>query len=182
MEIVTLENRPDSEKDRLLRQKAVPVKHINDEIRQIAKDMLKIMHEGKGAGLAGPQVGLLKRIFVTHAEGDTPRVFINPSIIWTSQEQVNIEEGCLSLPGLWADVKRPGKIKVQAWNEKGKAFTLDISGILARVVQHEYDHLEGILYIDRINEAKREKLLAKLKKQSKKTEKRKFPKTSPKDE
>jgi peptide deformylase len=164
MEVLTLENKLDSEKDRLLRKKAVPVKNIDDEIRQIGKNMLKIMHDGKGIGLAGPQVGLLKRIFVTHVEGDGPRIFINPSIIWTSQEQVNYEEGCLSLPGVYADVKRPGKIKIQAWNEKGRAFTLELSGILARVVQHEYDHLEGVLFIDRITETKREKLLVKLKK------------------
>jgi peptide deformylase len=112
-------------------------------------------------------VGFLKRIFVTHAEGDEIRVFINPSIIWTSQEQSNIEEGCLSIPGFWAVVKRPGKIKIQAWNEKGRAFTLEVSGMLARVIQHEYDHLEGILFIDRINEAKREKYLAKLNKPGK---------------
>jgi peptide deformylase len=167
MEVLTLENKLDSEKDRFLRQKAAPVKNIDDEIRCIAENMIKIMHDGKGVGLAGPQVGLQKRIFVTHAEGDGPRVFINPSIIWTSQEQVNFEEGCLSLPGVYADVKRPEKIKVQAWNEKGRAFTLDISGMLSRVVQHEYDHLEGILFIDRIAEAKREKLLAKLKKRTK---------------
>ncbi|MDR2701924.1 MAG: peptide deformylase [Spirochaetaceae bacterium] len=167
MEVLTLENKLDSEKDRLLRQKAVPVKNIDNEIRKIAENMLKIMHEGKGVGLAGPQVGLLKRIFVTHAEGDGPRVFINPSIIWTSQEQVNYEEGCLSLPGVYAEVKRPGKIKIQAWNEKGRAFTLDLTGLLARVVQHEYDHLEGVLFIDRINEAKREKLLTKLNKHTK---------------
>jgi len=163
MEVLILENKPDSEKDQLLRQKAVPVKNIDNEIRQIAENMLKIMHDGKGVGLAGPQVGLLKRIFVTHTEGDEPRIFINPSIIWTSQEQVNYEEGCLSLPGVWAEVRRPGKIKVQAWNEKGRAFTLELSGILARVVQHEYDHLEGVLFIDRVTEIKREKLLAKLK-------------------
>jgi peptide deformylase len=164
MEVLILENKPDSEKDRLLRQKAVPVKNIDDEIGQIAENMLKIMYNGKGIGLAGPQVGVLKRIFVTHAEGDGPRVFINPSITWTSQELVNYEEGCLSLPGVYAEVKRPGKIKIQAWNEKGKAFTLELSGILARVVQHEYDHLEGVLFIDRINETKREKLLTKLNK------------------
>jgi len=165
MEVLTLENKADSEKDRCLRQKAAPVKDINDETRQIAENMLAAMHTGKGVGLAGPQVGLLKRIFVTDAEGDEPRVFINPSIIWTSQEQVICEEGCLSLPGLYTDVKRPGKIKVQAWNEKGRAFTLEVSGMLARVIQHEYDHLEGILFIDRINEAQRAKLLAKLNKQ-----------------
>jgi peptide deformylase len=124
------------------------------------------MHNGRGVGLAGPQIGLLRRIFVTHAEGDEPRVFITPSIIWTRQEQINREEGCLSLPGLYADVTRPEVIKIQAWNEKGRAFTLEARGMLARIIQHEYDHLEGVLFIDRINEAKRQKLLVKLNKQA----------------
>jgi peptide deformylase len=164
MEILTLENSCDAESDRTLRQKAKPVKDINDEIRKTALDMIDAMHSGKGVGLAGPQIGLLRRIFVTHAEGDQSRVFINPSIIWTSQEQVSYEEGCLSVPGIWADLTRPGKIKVQAWNERGRAFTLEASGMLARVIQHEYDHLEGILFIDRLDETKREKLLFQLEK------------------
>jgi len=175
MEVLTLENKADSEKDHYLRQKAAPVKDINDEIRQIVQNMLETMRDGKGVGLAGPQVGFLKRLFVTHAEGDEPRVFINPSIIWTSQEQVNCEEGCLSLPGMYAEVKRPGKIKVQAWNEKGRAFTLEAAGLLARVIQHEYDHLEGILFIDRINEEKRAKILAKMKKRDRVEKRRKIP-------
>ena len=167
MEVLTLENSSGSEKDRCLRQKAAPIKIINEETREIAQKMLETMYQGKGLGLAGPQVGLLKRIFVTHAEGDQARVFINPSIIWTSQEQANMEEGCLSLPGFYSTVKRPAKIKIQAWNENGRAFTLEVSGMLSRVIQHEYDHLEGILFIDRINESKREKYLAKLKKAEK---------------
>ena len=166
MEVLILENKENSEKDRCLRQKAAPIRDINDEIRQAARSMIEAMHNGRGVGLAGPQIGLLRRIFVTHAEGDEPRVFINPSIIWTSQEQVSCEEGCLSLPGLYADVTRPEVIKIQAWNEKGRAFTLEARGMLARIIQHEYDHLEGILFIDRINEAKRQKLLVKLNKQS----------------
>jgi peptide deformylase len=134
--------------------------------------MQRLMLEDKGVGLAAPQVGLLQRVFITHAEGDQPRVFINPAIIWTSQEQVKYEEGCLSLPGLWAEVVRPQSIKIQAWNEKGRAFTLEASGILARVIQHEHDHLEGMLFIDRLNEEKRNKLLAKLAaKKTKNTEK-----------
>jgi peptide deformylase len=164
MEILILENKGDSAQDRILRQKAKPVKDINDELRKTAQDMIQVMHDDKGVGLAGPQVGLLKRIFVTHAEGDDTRVFINPSIIWTSQEQVKGEEGCLSVPGVWADVKRPERIKVQAWNEKGRAFTLEVSGMLARVIQHEYDHLEGVLFIDRLNETVREKALSRLEK------------------
>jgi len=167
MEVLTLENSPESEKDRCLRQKAASIKDINDEIRQIAHKMIDTMYEGKGVGLAGPQVGYLKRIFVTHAEKDEPRVFINPSITWTSQEEANMEEGCLSLPGFYSVVKRPAKIKIQAWNEKGRAFTIETSGMLARVIQHEYDHLEGVLFIDRLSEAKRGKYLAKLGKTNK---------------
>jgi peptide deformylase len=164
MEILILENKGDSENDRVLRQKAKPVKDINDDLRKTARDMIQAMHGDKGVGLAGPQVGFLRRIFVTHAEGDEPRVFINPSIIWTSQEQVDAEEGCLSVPGIWADIKRSERIKVQAWNEKGRAFTLEASGMLARVIQHEYDHLDGILFIDRLSETGREKALSRLEK------------------
>jgi peptide deformylase len=164
MKVLCFENNPEAYSDTTLRQKADPVKNINDDLRKTAAEMLASMHKEKGVGLAGPQIGLLKRIFVTHAEGDVPRVFINPTIIWTSQEQVKYEEGCLSVPGIWADVIRPGSVKIQAWNENGKAFTLEASGMLARVIQHEYDHLEGILFIDRLPDVKREKVLAKLQK------------------
>jgi peptide deformylase len=159
MEIITLGNE-------LLKQRAEPIRPINGEYAKIADEMIKLMRQGKGVGLAGPQIGLLKRIFVTHAEGDSPRVFINPTIIWTSQEQVKYEEGCLSVPGIWADVVRPESVKIQAWNENGRAFTLEASGMLARVIQHEYDHLEGILFIDRLPDAKKERVLAKLQKQN----------------
>ena len=125
------------------------------------------MHKGKGVGLAGPQVGLLERIFVVHVEGDEPRVFINPSILETSAETSKHEEGCLSVPGVWADVIRPEKVKVQAWNEKGRPFTIEVNGLLARVILHEYDHLEGVLFIDRLSEPKRAKVIAKYEKKRK---------------
>ncbi|GHV17206.1 peptide deformylase [Spirochaetia bacterium] len=160
MDIITLGND-------VLRQKAEPVKPIGEEYRQIARDMLEALHAGKGVGLAGPQVGLLKRIFVVHIEGDDPRVFINPSIIETSPEQGKYEEGCLSIPGIWAEVIRPLKIKVQAWNEKGRPFTLEADSLLARVIQHEYDHLEGVLFIDRLSEPKRNRVLTKYEKRKK---------------
>jgi peptide deformylase len=99
---------------------------------------------------------------VIHVDGDVPRVFINPSIVATSQETVKQEEGCLSLPGVWADVIRPESVTVQAWNEKGRPFTIETGGILARVILHEYDHLEGTLFIDRLPELKRQKIIAKL--------------------
>ena len=157
MEIITLGNE-------LLKQRAEPVRPINAEYAKIADEMIKLMLQGKGVGLAGPQIGLMKRIFVVQVEGDIPRVFINPSIIETSQERVKYEEGCLSLPGVWADVIRPNAVRIQAWNEKGRPFTLETAGILARVIQHEYDHLEGILFIDRLSEPLRNKLLAKFEK------------------
>jgi peptide deformylase len=85
----------------------------------------------------------------------------------TSQEQLGYEEGCLSIPGVYAEVTRPADIQVQAWNERGRPFTLDADGILARVILHEYDHLEGILFIDRLSELKRKRVLAKWEKRKK---------------
>jgi peptide deformylase len=160
MEILTLGNE-------LLHKKAEPIDNINDEIRTIAHEMTIALQEGKGVGLAGPQVGFMKRIFVIQAEGDVPRVFINPTITATSEELVKYEEGCLSIPGLWADVVRPRNLQIQAWNEKGRPFSMEADGILARVILHEYDHLEGILFIDRISAHKRERLLAKIEKMEK---------------
>jgi peptide deformylase len=163
MEILTLGNE-------LLHEKAAPVVNIkNGPINwsEIVPEMLSALKAGKGIGLAGPQIGLLQRIFVTSIEGDGPRVFINPSIIETSQETAKFEEGCLSIPGVWADVIRPKTVKVQAWDEKGRPFTLSADGILARVILHEHDHLEGVLFIDRLSEPKRKKLLDKMTKRNK---------------
>ncbi|MDR0450255.1 MAG: peptide deformylase [Treponema sp.] len=147
--------------DDLLRRKAEAVEDIDGEIEKIAAEMIDTLHKQKGVGLAGPQVGLLKRIFVIHVEGDEPRVFINPSITATSQETVKYEEGCLSIPGVWADVVRPRAIKIQAWNVKGRPFTLETEGILARVILHEYEHLEGVRFIERLPPRRRERVLAK---------------------
>jgi peptide deformylase len=148
----------------VLRQKAEPVKKFDPELTKMAEEMIEIVDRDRGVGLAGPQIGFMKRIFVVHVEGDIPRVFVNPSIIETSPETVKYEEGCLSIPGAWAEVIRPKTVKVQAWNERGRPFTLETGGILARVILHEYDHLEGILFIDRLSEPKRNRILAKLEK------------------
>jgi peptide deformylase len=147
-----------------LKQKAVPIKDITAETAKFAGELIDLMHKSKGCGLAGPQVGVMERIFVVHIEGDEPRVFINPSILETSEKMVKGEEGCLSIPGVWADVARPEMIKVQAWNEKGRPFTVEAVGIAARAILHEYDHLEGVLFIDRISEVNREKVVARYKK------------------
>jgi len=145
--------------EEILRKQAATVANIDEKIVRLAQAMIESLEVQKGIGLAGPQVNEQLRLFVTHAQDDIPRVFINPEIIMTSNDMVPYEEGCLSIPGVWADVMRPAEITVQAWNENGKPFTLDASGILARVIQHEYDHLRGKLFIDRIAEKKRERLM-----------------------
>lgn len=132
-----------------LRQKSVPVEEVNDEIRQLAEDMFETMIEAEGVGLAAPQVGRNIRMFVLIADDDVRRVFINPQIIKTSSEVGDYDEGCLSIPQVYETITRPLAVTVQAVNEKGRPFTLDADGLLARIIQHEYDHLDGILYIDR---------------------------------
>jgi peptide deformylase len=159
MRVITLGNE-------ILRQKAEKITVINEELAKTAALMLEILKRDKGVGLAGPQIGIMKRIFVVAIDGDEERIFINPSILETSQETSKVEEGCLSIPGIFADVIRAKSVKVQAWNEKGRSFTLETGGLLARVIQHEYDHLEGVLFLDRLPEPKREKLVAKYEKKN----------------
>lgn len=135
--------------DDLLRQKSVPVEAITDEIKTMISEMFDLMIAENGVGLAAPQVGQLLRLFVIIADDDVRRVFINPQIIKTSAETCSYEEGCLSIPKIYENIVRPEKVTVQALNENGKPFTLEADGLLARVIQHENDHLDGVLYIDR---------------------------------
>jgi len=145
--------------DEVLREQVDEITDVNGEIADLAQNMISAMYHGDGVGLAAPQVGLLKSMFVCHVNGDQPRVFINPQIIGTSQELLPYEEGCLSIPGMYGDVIRPATVTVQAVNEQGKPFKLDAEGLLARVVQHEIDHLKGVLFIDHLEENQRERLL-----------------------
>ncbi len=135
--------------EEVLREKAEPVAEVTDEIRKLTDDMFEAMIAADGVGLAGPQVGRPIRLFVVIADDNVRRVFINPQIIATSEELSDYDEGCLSIPGVWESIKRPAKVTVQALNENGRPFTLEADGLLARVIQHEYDHLDGILFIDR---------------------------------
>ena len=155
MDVVTL----GSTREQVLKEKATLIGEINEEIERISQAMIESMIANDGIGLAGPQVDYSKRIFVTNAPGDKPRVFINPEIIHTSMEVVPYEEGCLSVPGVYADVMRPEGVTIQAWNEKGKPFRIEAEGILARVIQHEYDHLKGILFVDHLNDKKKQRVL-----------------------
>ena len=150
----------------ILRQKAQPVPEVNDEIRQLAEDMFETMIEKDGVGLAAPQIGKSLRMFVLIADDDVRRVFINPQIIQTSSETGEYDEGCLSIPQVYETIVRPLKVTVQALNEKGRLFTLEADGLLARIIQHEYDHLEGILYIDRGDKDFAQKTEAQFKKRA----------------
>lgn len=145
--------------EEVLRHKSNKIRDIDASINDLAEEMLEAMYQGDGVGLAGPQVGVEKNIFVSQLKDDQERIFINPQIIWTSQERNYIEEGCLSIPGVFEDVLRPAAITVQAYDERGKPFKMDADGMLARVIQHEIDHLKGILFIDHLEESQRDKLL-----------------------
>lgn len=148
----------------VLRKTSVPVTEFNDELQKFIDIMIESMIENKGIGLAAPQVGDNKRIFVCSIDGSEPLVFINPEIIETSVETWVYEEGCLSLPGIYADVERPERIKVQAWNRKGRPFKVEADDLLATCIQHELDHLNGVLFVDYLPEKKKMKFLNKLEK------------------
>ena len=137
--------------DPILRDHARPIKEINDEVRQLAADMIATMVNGDGVGLAANQVGQLKRLVVVDI-GQGPMVFINPKILDKSKKRETLEEGCLSLPGLSIKVRRPCKINLEYFQlSDGKRMKLSTEGILARVILHEIDHLDGVLLTDKLN-------------------------------
>ena len=141
----------------VLRARAQPIEGVDEQVRQVAHRMLELMHAAQGVGLAGPQVGLPWRLFVANTTGEPEddRVFINPVLSQPSRETEAYEEGCLSLPHITGQITRPTAITIDALDEHGKPFTLIGQGLDARCWQHEYDHLEGILIIDRMPPADR---------------------------
>ncbi|NUP90695.1 MAG: peptide deformylase [Candidatus Sumerlaeia bacterium] len=150
-----------------LHETSVPVAEITDEIRRLAADMIETMYAAKGIGLAAPQIGRNIRLFVADAdqveiESRNPRVFINPEIVEESVEDEPYTEGCLSIPGVEGEVWRPSRVRVRAKDEHGNAFELEAEDLLARVIQHETDHLNGVLFIDRMEKSKRALLAGKL--------------------
>jgi len=156
--------------DPTLRVRAAPVEGVDDDVRKIVRRMLEVMYEEQGIGLAAPQIGVSRRIFVLHvppndddrtldsdppSATDGPMVFINPEITALEEAPEAFEEGCLSLPDIRGDVLRPPIATVKALDAKGNTFTMRCGGLLARCVQHEFDHLEGVLIIDRMTQMSR---------------------------
>jgi peptide deformylase len=162
--------------DPRLRQISSPVEKVDDEVRALVADMFETMYAAPGIGLAAIQVGVPKRILVIDLQEpeeedgepvNDPRVFINPEIVEHSDQDVPYTEGCLSVPDQYAEVDRPDRIRARWLDLDGKPHDEEITGMLATCLQHEMDHLEGILFIDHLSRLKREMILKKIAKQRK---------------
>ena len=151
--------------DPVLRQVSSPIAQVDDVVRKLSDDMLDTMYDAPGIGLAAVQVGIPKRMLVIdlHKEGEEkqPQIFINPEILRSSDERSAYEEGCLSIPDYYAEVERPAKVTVKYVDISGKEQLLETEGLLATCLQHEIDHLNGVLFIDYISRLKREMVIKK---------------------
>ncbi len=150
----------------ILRTRCDPVDSFDDSLRELYEGMVRAMNREEGIGLAAPQVGRALRLLIARDERDGwPRVLplVNPELIFLSRERGGLEEGCLSLPGITAEVQRPVRVKVRYQDLEGKEQELEDDGLLARIIQHEHDHLEGILFVDHLSLIKRKLLSKKLK-------------------
>jgi len=134
--------------DQVLRRKSQEVKEINEEIGKLIDNMARLMHRNKGLGLAAPQVGILKRVIVADV-GDGLTSLVNPRIVWRQGRHI-MSEGCLSVPGISLEIKRSQEVIVEGLNRDGEKIQLGAVGLLARVLQHEIDHLDGVLIVDRV--------------------------------
>ncbi|SBW12259.1 peptide deformylase [uncultured Alphaproteobacteria bacterium] len=156
--------------DPRLKTRAKPVETIDDDLRRLIDDMLETMYDAPGIGLAAPQVGVLKRLLVLDVAGKddppAPMAFVNPEIVWESEEMNVYEEGCLSIPSHYAEVERPARVKVRFLDRDGNRREIEADGLLATCVQHEIDHLDGKLFIDYLSSLKRNMILRKLKKET----------------
>ncbi len=153
--------------DPRLKQKAAPVERVDESVRQLVDDMAETMYAAPGIGLAAVQVNVRKRVLVIDLseEKNELQVFINPVIVERDGEQ-ETEEGCLSVPGLYAPVQRARRVRVQALDRDGKPFELDAEGVLAVCVQHEIDHLDGKVFVDYLSRLKRERIRKKLQREA----------------
>jgi peptide deformylase len=154
--------------DPRLKKKCEPVEQVDEEIRTLMDDMLATMYAAPGIGLAAPQVGVSKRVLVLDVSNDDddpePLCMANPEVVWSSEEKNVYEEGCLSVPEQYADVKRPKKVRVSFLDKNNDAREIEADGMLATCVQHEIDHLEGVLFVDYLSSIKRGMILRKVQK------------------
>jgi peptide deformylase len=154
--------------DPRLKKVCAPVEGVDTALRKLADDMLETMYDAPGIGLAAPQIGILKRLFVmdfsAKDEGPAPMALFNPEVIWASDEENTYEEGCLSIPDMYEDVTRPAEVKVRFLDLDGKPQELDLDGLGATCAQHEIDHLNGRLFIDYLSKIKRSMITNKMKK------------------
>jgi peptide deformylase len=161
--------------DKRLRSVSKPVAGIDDEIRTLVADMFDTMYKAPGIGLAAIQVAVPARVVVMdlskREESAEPLVFINPEITWRSEDTSHYEEGCLSIPDIHEDVERPARVKVRYLDLDGKPQEADAEGLFATCIQHEVDHLNGVLFIDHISKLKRDRIIKKFGKAAKRAEK-----------
>ena len=157
--------------DPILRQVSAPIETVDGEVRKLADDMLETMYDAPGIGLAAIQIGVPRRMLVLDVSKDgedkTPLVFINPEVVAASDARSVYEEGCLSIPDYYAEVERPAAIAVRHLDREGREQVTEADGLLATCLQHEIDHLNGVLFIDHISKLKREMVIRKFTKAAK---------------
>jgi len=160
--------------DKRLRQDSEPVKAVDAGVRALVDDMFETMYKAPGVGLAAIQVGVPRRIVTVDTakkdEPKNPQVFINPEIVWSSEEKNTYEEGCLSIPEYYEEVERPSEVKVRFMDLDGKTQEIAANGLLATVLQHEIDHTNGVLFIDHISKLKRDRVIKKFTKAAKRAD------------
>lgn len=157
--------------DPRLRLASEPVGPVTDEIRTLAADMLETMYDAPGVGLAAIQIGVPKRVVTIDTSKDEndrrPQVFLNPEIVWSSEEKRIYDEGCLSIPEYYGEVERPDRVRVRFRDLDGAEREIEADGLLATCIQHEIDHLDGVLFIDHLSKLKRDRVVKKFTKAAK---------------
>jgi peptide deformylase len=145
----------------VLRRRAEEIVEVDDDLRRLIRDMFETMYHAEGVGLAGPQIGIERRVIVVDVreEGSNPFALINPRIVESTREMDKAEEGCLSIPGVAGVVERSARVVVEALSEMGEPVRIEAEGMLSRCLQHEVDHLDGVLFIDRLSPLKRNMVL-----------------------
>jgi peptide deformylase len=142
--------------DPALRATARPVERFDGSLEEEVRRMVDLLDDALGAGLAATQLGVMNRVFVYRAEPDAPiGVLVNPAVEWASEERAIGEEGCLSIPGVWVEVERPAQVRMHGFDATGREQRVEAEGMEARVLQHELDHLDGVLMLDRISKEQR---------------------------